>query len=280
MQEDVSKKFCEKLKLISADLYGNLDANRKSLLIRMTGDNFRASRKQYTEQVSFSILNIKDFLHSPYGQFTSTVYRGKKSTDSIGRHTTVYHNEVKELLLNGVDFVLPSGESEAFNVIPFMCADLSYLKEILGRCSCTSIYGCIYCKKLRSKWADKTPTKEEKITMKEMVIYGEKGEEVLGSNPDQSTSKFTTFQHSHYGQYGLPLFDGLELELLPPCGLHLILAHHRYLWEFLYSVLKRRKQEEIIPSAFKKIDCSYLALQYNSFLNAKSNSKFYDGMKN
>jgi len=26
-----------------------------------------------------------------------------------------------------------------------------------------------------------------------------------------------------------PLFDGMELMLLVPCGLHLILAHHRYL---------------------------------------------------
>ena len=67
----------------------------------------------------------------------------------------------------------------------------------------------------------------------------------------------------------------MEIELLPPCGLHLILAHHRYLWEFLQSVIIRRNQQNLIPVAFKRIDCSYLSLQYRSFLESKK--KHFDG---
>ena len=73
----------------------------------------------------------------------------------------------------------------------------------------------------------------------------------------------------------LPLFDSVEIELLPPCGLHLILAHHRYLWEFLQSIIIRRNQQDLIPVAFKRIDCSYLSLKYSSFLESKK--KHFDG---
>ena len=275
LDEDRSKRLCEKLKTISPMLYGNLDPTRKTIFIRMTGDNFRTSRKQYTEQVSFSLLNVNELLHSPYGQFVSTIYRGKETRESIEQHTHVYHNEVKEMLINGGDFITPSGSCEPFNIIPFLCADLSFLKDLLGRCSCTSLYGCFFCKKIISKWGEDISTKPEKMTMKEMCVYGCKGEEILGHNPDHSSPKFTQFQHNHFGQYNLPLFDSVELELLPPCGLHLILAHHRYLWEFLQSIIVKRNQQHLIPAAFKTIDCSYLSLQYSSYLESKS--KNYDG---
>ena len=43
------------------------------------------------------------------------------------------------------------------------------------------------------------------------------------------TKEFTNFQQSHLGQYTSPLFDGFDIPLMPPCGLHFILVHHRYL---------------------------------------------------
>ena len=112
----------------------------------MTGDNFRAARKLYTEQVSFSILNVKELLNSPYGQFVCIIYRGKETREDIEKYSRMYHDEITEMLADGADFVNPSGILESFNVIPFLCADLSFLKDLLGKCSCTSMYGCLFCK--------------------------------------------------------------------------------------------------------------------------------------
>ena len=60
------------------------------------------------------------------------------------------------------------------------------------------------------------PVKGEPLTMDEMYCYGKKGLEVLGDNPDHSSTKFTQFQQSHYGQYSVPLFYSLVHLLLPP----------------------------------------------------------------
>ena len=61
------------------------------------------------------------------------------------------------------------------------------------------------------------------------------------------------------------LFDATILEFIPPCGLHLILAHHRYMWKFLHSIISKRSQEELFPVALRKIGCSYLAFQLDSY---------------
>ena len=61
------------------------------------------------------------------------------------------------------------------------------------------------------------------------------------------------------------MFDGLIIKLLPPCGLHLILANHRYIWKFLHSVISKRSQENLIPTALRKIGCSYLAFQLDCY---------------
>ena len=61
------------------------------------------------------------------------------------------------------------------------------------------------------------------------------------------------------------LFDATILEFIPPCGLHLILAHHRYMWKFLHSIITKRSQEELFPVALRKIGCTYLAFQLDSY---------------
>ena len=60
------------------------------------------------------------------------------------------------------------------------------------------------------------------------------------------------------------MFDGLEMMLLCPCGLHLILAHHRYMWSFMFDIIARRGQEHLMADGFRQIDCHYLALQIES----------------
>ena len=66
-------------------MYKNIDIDikLKTIFLRITGDNFRAACKKPPEQVSYSILNIKDTLHSPYGQFLHTLYRGSENRESL-----------------------------------------------------------------------------------------------------------------------------------------------------------------------------------------------------
>ena len=269
-----SCKLFDKLKEISSDLYGNLDPTRRTLFVRMTGDNFRAACKRPTEQISYSLLNNASMLHSPYGQFISSLWGGSENRKNIESHTHDYHMEMKNLLKYGGQFTLPNGESEIFNVIPIVCADLGFIKDILGKCSTAGLYGCYYCKKSIVDW-DIPNKKADVQTMSQMMFNGKKGVEVLGEHPVHGTKDFTTFQHNHFGQYSLPLFDGFELLLMPPCGLHLILAHHRYLWSYVMDVILRRKQDHLITKAFAKVDCHYLALQYKSYHSSKN--KLYDG---
>ena len=108
-----------------------------------------------------------------------------------------------------------------------------------------------------------------------MKEHGIEAEKVLGRNPDHDTAKFKQFQLKHLGQYAIPLFDGFEIPLMPPCGLHLILAHHRYLWSALLIAIINRQQTLKIFEAFKSIGCCYLAMQMEAYYNKKS--KYYDG---
>jgi len=71
------------------------------------------------------------------------------------------------------------------------------------------------------------------------------------------------------------LFVGCIIELMPPCGLHMILANHRYLWKFLYDIVNKREMDSLIRSALRKIGCGYLAYQLEQY--HKSKKKCYDG---
>ena len=136
--------FFEKLCCLNKDLYGHLDPSLRTLFIRLNGDNFRAACKYLTEQISFSFLNNYDMLHSPYGQFVASLFRGSESRSNVDIHTLTHYAEVKELLTKGIMIV-----GEKFNVIPTICADLCFVKEILGKCSSTSLHVCFFCKKIR-----------------------------------------------------------------------------------------------------------------------------------
>ena len=116
-------------------LYGHLDPSLKTLFIRLTGDNFRASSKYPTEQLSYSFLNNSELLHSPYGQFIASLFRGSESRENLNIHGKAHYAEVKDLLINGYNF-----NGEKFNVVPFLCADLSFVKEILGKCSSMVVF--------------------------------------------------------------------------------------------------------------------------------------------
>ena len=65
---------------------------------------------------------------------------------------------------------------------------------------------------------------------------------------------------------------------MPPCGLHLILAHHRYLWKFLYDVINKRQQDDMLSVSLKKIGCGYLGFQLEQYFKRyvlKENAKTF-----
>lgn len=198
---DVQKPLFEKLKSLNENLYGHLDCENRTLFLRLTGDNFRAACKQPTEQISYSLLNNHTMLHSPYGQIIDSLWRGSESRLNIEIHTKEHFESVKNLLNQGITI----GE-ETFNVLPILCADLSFVKEIVGKCSSTSLYGCLYCKKKISSWDSKDCTQAERCTMEEMFSAGCSGEALLGRNPDHSSKKFKDFQQNNFGQYVSKVF--------------------------------------------------------------------------
>eukprot|EP00111_Clytia_hemisphaerica_P014888 TCONS_00043847-protein len=71
------------------------------------------------------------------------------------------------------------------------------------------------------------------------------------------------------------MLKNFVVETMCPCSLHCILAHHRYLWKFMFMVISYRGQEKLIPLGLRTIGCGYLAYQYECYL--KSKNKEYDG---
>lgn len=140
------------LKKHNPEVFQSFDPKLRTVFIRMTGDNFRASTKSQTELISFSVLNVKELLHSPYGQFISCIFRGSESRGNLQTHTEKHYQDMKSLIRDGKYFKCPNGNMERMNVIGIMCADLGFFKEILGKCGTTGLYGCYYCKTEISKW--------------------------------------------------------------------------------------------------------------------------------
>ena len=152
-----------------------------------------------------------------------------------------------------------------------------FLKEILGKCTTTSTYGCYYCKKPTSKWHQTNLPHAELQTIKDMETLGNKAIQCLGTSPDHESKQFKDFQQTHYGQHAPPLFNALSIICIPPCSLHICLAIHRYLWAFQHIIIVQRDQISNVKVAFQSIGCSYLALQYDSYFASKD--KHYDGSK-
>lgn len=140
------------LKSKNADLYINFCLTKRTLIIRDTGDNFRAASRYPTEQTSYSVLNLKDLVSCPYGQFISTLWRGKESRKMLQIHAQKHYNELCDLVKNGINLNI-NGLMEEFNVILIFVADLSFTKEILGKCSSTQTFGCFHCELNIKSWS-------------------------------------------------------------------------------------------------------------------------------
>lgn len=200
-EKEVNFKIVKYLQEKDPLLYKNLNGDRRTIFIRATGDNFRASAKMPTEQTSFSILNMLEFTNSPYGQYVSTLWRGSESREMIESHVTEHFNELTNLVKYGVELELEENMAELFNVVCFLVTDLCFLKDVIGQCQCTSLYGCYHCKLKNVDWISKSLKIGQPKSLEEISRNGIKALNTLGKNPNRDSPLFKNFQQSHYGQW-------------------------------------------------------------------------------
>ena len=181
-------------------LYSNLDSRRRTLFVRETGDNFRASARFPTEQVSFSLMNFPDLLNSPYGQFVISLWRGSENRENLLNHLSGHFKELEEIVHSGLE-IFVDAKLETFNVVVILCTDLGLLDKLLGKCGTTSKYGCYWCCKLLKNWSETAKTKGTPQEIKEMLVAGEKAVKELGDSPSHYSKEFTKFQQANKGQY-------------------------------------------------------------------------------
>lgn len=188
------------LKKKNSQLYANLDCDKRTIVIRDTGDNFRAACRFPTEQTSYSILNLEEMINNPYGQFVSTLWRGSESRSMLKVHVSDHYNELHELVLNGIDLII-EGAVEHFNIIIFFVADLCFIKDIIGQCQSTSTYGCYHCSQPIHKWMSTKKEISEPKEVATMVRIGNDAIKSLDENIDRTSKKFKDLQLANKGQW-------------------------------------------------------------------------------
>ena len=202
--ESKQKKIFEFLRGKNESLYGRHDSNKRTIFLRETGDNFRGAARYPTKQ-TYAILNMKMMLNNPYGQFISTLWRGSESRSMLEIHVQDHYDSLTEAVMNGLSLIV-EGKIEHFNVVVFFVADLCFVKDIIGQCQSTSMYGCYHCQLPADKWANKNlPTFTAK-KVSEQKRFGEEAKKVLGDEPDRSSVAFKNFQQKRYGQWVIVRF--------------------------------------------------------------------------
>ena len=98
VEQNQQSKLFTFLQSKNSELYKNLNFSERTLFLRQTGDNFRASKSYPTEQFSFNIMNMSDMLNSPYGQFISNIFRGGESRLKIKLHCKEAFDELHFLI--------------------------------------------------------------------------------------------------------------------------------------------------------------------------------------
>ena len=197
---DQNTKLGEFLKAKNKSLYRNFDINKRTIILRDTGDNFRGAGRYPTEQTSFSILNIFDLISGPYGQFITSLWRGFECRQTLEAHCSNHYNELTNLVSSGISLFM-NGNLEHFNIVVFLVADLSFVKEILGKCSCTQTYGCFHCNLSLKFWSSIEPQHGSQRTIEEMNAFGVTARETLGSCPNKDSVAYKKLISNNYGQW-------------------------------------------------------------------------------
>ena len=257
------------------DVYADLQPAHRTIILRQTGDNYRAAlKRQPTQQMSVSILNMKELVNSPLGQFVLASWRGGEGRPMLRAHMATNFAELEKLAKDGIVLKNNTGEPEHFNVVVLYVADFSHTKEVLGRVQVNAEQGCPYCDRPASTWhlARSAGTCRD---YKALADLGTRAEEALGVEPDKESAGYKAWYQKNQGQTGRPLLNCLFVEANPPCALHLHLSLHRRLWKKISAMAKTRNQEDLLPKALASVGCTYLAFQVEHYF--KSKKKHYDG---
>ena len=74
----------------------------------------------------------------------------------------------------------------------FLVADLCFVKEVLGHCSCIQTYGCFHCKLKIDAWASPKIQRFETKSIENMKIRGVKVINELGTTlPKEEGGNFS-----------------------------------------------------------------------------------------
>ena len=258
------------------DVFANLDETHRTIFLRQTGDNYRAAlKRQPTQQMSFSILNLQSLVNSPHGQFVVSSWRGGESRHLLRNHMSANFSQLEEMAREGITVrVAGADTAEHFNVVVMYVSDFSHTKEVLGRVQVTAEQGCALCDRPASTWQKPQESEDVRSLGKPrdfqvLASIGRQAEETIGLDPDKDSAAYRDWHKKHDGQTGPPLVNCLCPETCAPCTLHLHLALHRCLWKKISVVVKGRDQEDLLPEALKSIGCTYLAYQVALYFKNK-----------
>ena len=122
--------------------------------------------------------------------FTWTIYLNSVAWFGIQKkldmHVSGHYDELGGLVKNGITLKV-DGVDEMFNVVVFFVADLSFIKEILGRCSCNHTFGCNHCQLPIKKWNQTKLVPGTSSEISNMAEKGMIGEGILGRYPDEDS---------------------------------------------------------------------------------------------
>ena len=116
-------------------------------------------------------------------------------------HCKHHYQELSELVKNGVRLTLNKEDPEEFNVVVFLVADLSFVKEVLGKCSCTQAYGCFHCKLNINEWSSEKPKTGESRTITDMNVIGSAARSKLGDCPNKDSVAYKNLIANNHGQW-------------------------------------------------------------------------------
>ena len=91
-------------------------------------------------------------------------------------------------------------EIEVFSVIVFLVADLSFVKEVLGKYSCTQSFGCFHCQLSNKLWDTKQPQKGIPQSIEKMQLRGLKALELVGNTPNKGSTIYKKMIAENDGQ--------------------------------------------------------------------------------
>ena len=128
------------------------------------------------------------------------MWRGSESRKNLEYHVKSHYDELSELVKNGIVLNI-DGVQEHFNVLSFLVADLSFVKEVLGKCSCMQTYGCFHCELNIKKWDSVKKVNGTEQSIVKMKARGERAVQVIGVDPDKNSSKYKNFTMSNFGQW-------------------------------------------------------------------------------